>query len=307
MSRHETANRAFGSAERPLGRGHHEPERPGHRTVTSEPALDRGVEAAQAVIGELPTRRIGAAEPQPARERADLAARRVGGPEGVAFMAAIDARHGVEQLAARVQVRAAPGFLANRRLGVSERSLENLHHRDKPMQREPPMPYSDPAPLLRATAAVPVSPDRRRASTADVARLGGDRVEQPVDKCAAGHGRRQGSKITLPQHAVRLRWRWARRQKRVDSARGAVGSTRCRRMLHRIVAPPGECPLAPTATCVSLCATLARVYEMHLLPPRSACELGADRDDRVSSRLSHKSVTTAVRCRYLQRLGRCRR
>src|SRR3954454_17402630 len=47
-TRHETADGALGGLDRPLGCRHQEPERRGHLAVPSEPALDRGVEAAEA-------------------------------------------------------------------------------------------------------------------------------------------------------------------------------------------------------------------------------------------------------------------
>jgi hypothetical protein len=177
MGRHQLANGAFGSRKRPLGSGHDEPERRGHRAVTSESALDRPVEAAQTGVGELPAGRVGAAKSQTPRERADLAAGGPGGPDGVAFMATIDARHGVEQIEPGRHVHATPRLLANRRPGVGDRSLEDLHHRDQSVQREAPVPGRDAAASFRAAAAMPVSPDRRRASAPDVSRLRRDRIQ----------------------------------------------------------------------------------------------------------------------------------
>jgi hypothetical protein len=73
--------------------------------VTSQSALDRRVEAAQTGVGKLPPGRVGAAKSQTTRERADHAACGLGGPDGVAFMPTIDARHSVEQIEAGLQVR----------------------------------------------------------------------------------------------------------------------------------------------------------------------------------------------------------
>ena len=117
-NRHESANLSFGGLDRPFGRGHYESERRGDRPMASETTLDRAVKAAQPVVGELsagriraPRAAVGSRARRPPRARS----RR---PDRVALMPAIDARHGVQQVASGLRVRAPPRFLAHRCLGV---------------------------------------------------------------------------------------------------------------------------------------------------------------------------------------------